>query len=397
MLISPAPMKVQLPRVVLSSFGRFHMFRTAHELARRASLEAMYTADLTAPPAELAAATHHFAPLLTILEKVAGRGRRLAKLAKTMWDMFDRWVAQALAGSSAELFQGYSLFCHESLTVARQRGMVTVVERAGSHILSQLEELRREAELPGLEAALRDSPYFQSATRMVEEYAAADCILTCSEYARRSFLAQGVEPHRVAAVPLGTNYAPTKRSLSDPAGFRVLCVGGDFYIKGIYYLLQAWRLAGLKGATLALRTSVPPAFAGLVRELGVEILPPLDSKGLAEEYAQASVFCLPSIDDAFGMVVLEAMAFGVPVVLSSHVGAVDLIEPGQEGLVFEARNIEQLAGCLTDLYRDGARRRWMGENARERVSGCSWETYGESLEGFYRDLCATKTRSSAVG
>ncbi|HLL47503.1 MAG TPA: glycosyltransferase family 4 protein, partial [Longimicrobiaceae bacterium] len=101
------------------------------------------------------------------------------------------------------------------------------------------------------------------------------------------------------------------------------------------------------------------------------------------EYRRATVFCLPSIDEGFGMVVLEAMSFGLPVVASSHVGAAELMRSGVDGLTFPVRDVEALAEHLTTLYRDRALARWMGENALQTSQQYDWNRYTDELVRFY--------------
>lgn len=385
------------PRVVLSSFGRYHMYTVAEALAARGALEAVFTADLKAPPRSIAGRAHRFPAALSLACRVAGRSGAGQGLASLLWRRFDGGVASRLAGlaarSGANIFHGFSLFCLQSLRRAREAEMVRIVERAGTHILTQMEEVEQEAAAAGEGTRLRASAYYRNADRMMEEYEEADYILTCSEYARQSFLKRGVAPSKVVSIPLGANFAGARvdRRASDP--FRVLCVGVNAHIKGVAYLLRAWREADLPGAELRLRVALPPSLRHLADRPDVTLLPPMDWRQLQEEYRRASVFCLPSVDDGFGMVVLEAMSFGVPPVVSTHVGAAEVLRPGVDGLVFPVRDVHALAGCLAGMYQDRERTIWMGENARQRAREYSWERYADRLIAFYCSaLAAGETR-----
>jgi len=67
-------------------------------------------------------------------------------------------------------------------------------------------------------------------------------------------------------------------------------------------------------------------------------------------YQEADIFVLPSVDDGFGMVVAEAMAAGLPVIVTENVGAADHIEDGVEGFVVPIRNPEALAAKIKFFY-----------------------------------------------
>jgi len=67
-------------------------------------------------------------------------------------------------------------------------------------------------------------------------------------------------------------------------------------------------------------------------------------------YQEADIFVLPSVDDGFGMVVAEAMAAGLPVIVTENVGPADHIEDGVEGFVGPIRNPQALAAKIKFFY-----------------------------------------------
>jgi len=83
------------------------------------------------------------------------------------------------------------------------------------------------------------------------------------------------------------------------------------------------------------------------------------------------VLVMPSIlPESFGRVLLEAMAFEIPVIASAHGGALEVVRDGKEGLWVEVNNIDGLANAIETLYKDQSLRRRMGENGRRRVLAC---------------------------
>jgi phosphatidyl-myo-inositol dimannoside synthase len=99
----------------------------------------------------------------------------------------------------------------------------------------------------------------------------------------------------------------------------------------------------------------------------VHFLQGLSREKLAACYARADVFALPSTGEGFGLVFLEAMAFGKPIVAAAAGGATDLVENEVNGLLVPAHNPEQLANALGRLIGDGAFRSTLGRRGVERV------------------------------
>jgi glycosyltransferase involved in cell wall biosynthesis len=96
--------------------------------------------------------------------------------------------------------------------------------------------------------------------------------------------------------------------------------------------------------------------------------------------AVADVLLLPSLEDAFGLVTTEAMASGLPVVVSDLCGSSELVADGGAGIVIPAADSPALELAIRSLLEEPDRRRAMGLEARRRmVAGRSWESYGRCV------------------
>ena len=105
---------------------------------------------------------------------------------------------------------------------------------------------------------------------------------------------------------------------------------------------------------------------------------------LPEFYAMSDIFVLPSLFEPWGLVVNEAMCFGLPVIISNKVGAGgDLIKGGVNGYAFEAANISELASYLKDLLQDETKRVQFGQCSRELIE--KW-SYKEDILGIVKYL-----------
>ncbi|MEN8148912.1 MAG: glycosyltransferase family 4 protein [Planctomycetota bacterium] len=119
----------------------------------------------------------------------------------------------------------------------------------------------------------------------------------------------------------------------------------------------------------------------LAREVGcVSFLGNVATGDLPALYGSADIFVLPSDHEPWGAVVGEAMACGLPVVVSDHVGsAPDLVVPDETGLVFPRGDAAALADTLERLLSDPGRRRRMGRRAAERIAAYSHDACVESF------------------
>jgi glycosyltransferase involved in cell wall biosynthesis len=188
----------------------------------------------------------------------------------------------------------------------------------------------------------------------------------------------GVVPQRLFLAPYSTHLervweAGADRSYALDGPMRVLAVGRLIPRKGFDRLLRAMHVAHERGAKIALDFVGPgplePELRGLAAELGlndVSFAGFVDQRDLPERYAAADAFAFPSLDDPFGVVLLEAMAAGLPVVTSARAGAtIDLVDDGRNGLVVDPDDIEKMADALFRLATDEDLRARLGQAAHE--------------------------------
>lgn len=142
---------------------------------------------------------------------------------------------------------------------------------------------------------------------------------------------------------------------------------------------------------LTVSRNSPEPFQALAGKLGildrVHFLPPTNQ--IARYYAAADVFLFPTAYDAFGMVVLEAMAMGLPVIVSRAAGAAELIAHGHNGVLLERPfDPEESAEWLRRLERDSPARRFMGEAALAVARANDWDRVAALTMDMYRETGA---------
>ena len=106
-------------------------------------------------------------------------------------------------------------------------------------------------------------------------------------------------------------------------------------------------------------------------------------KSISLYYKSADVFVLPSIAETFGIVLLEASASGLPLVVSDLKVFKTIVEDGYNGLVVKKGDEGELAQAIIRLFCDSQLRSMMSRNARIKASAFSWETIAEETERLY--------------
>jgi glycosyltransferase involved in cell wall biosynthesis len=214
------------------------------------------------------------------------------------------------------------------------------------------------------------------------------------------------DPHRVVVVPNGVP-VPAPRPAAPAAAFGIVCLGNYAPAKGQADLLRAAaRLSGERPVTVELLgPETEPGYRdrlrALAEELGigarVDIPGPALGADKATRLARAACFCLPSYDEGLPMSMLEAMALGLPVVVS-RVGAVpETVRDGVEGLLFAPGDIDALAAHLQTLADDPQRAAAIGAAGRERVrQEFSLEQSVERLLQVYAELTSSGGEQAAA-
>lgn len=105
-------------------------------------------------------------------------------------------------------------------------------------------------------------------------------------------------------------------------------------------------------------------------------------------YKSADIFCLPSttMAESFGIVNLEAMASGIPIVSSNLGGIPDVVKHGENGLLAEPYDVEMVAENLLLLLQDEDIRSKMGKDGKQKVKNYSWDKITTETEQLYRKI-----------
>jgi len=184
----------------------------------------------------------------------------------------------------------------------------------------------------------------------------------------------------------------------------ILFVGMNFEIKCLDLVLQG--IAGLKHADIP-ASRVKLLVAGKGNPLPYQkmaaawgIADQVIFAGVVREvescYSASDIFVMPSRMDTFGLVVLEAMAAGLPVIVSPTVGAADLVVHGVNGFILPVNpSYQDMASALMQMM-DSAVRRTMGEESRKIAVSHDWDRVASKMADIYRDTIDGLVKSQNI-
>jgi alpha-maltose-1-phosphate synthase len=240
---------------------------------------------------------------------------------------------------------------------------------------------------------------------------AADRVIAVSRKMRDDILEHfQVDPAKVVVIHNGIDpdrFARTdRREALAKYGVRppyVLFVGRITDQKGIFHLLEAAPTLphGVQVVLCASAPDTPEIEERLERAVPrhgnvvwIPAMVPVEE--VVQLYSHAAVFACPSVYEPFGLINLEAMSCGTPVVASAVGGILEVVDDGVTGLLVPPARPDHLAAAIRKLLDDPAHARAMGEAGRRRVEErFSWASVAERTEQVYREAIAEFRRSTA--
>jgi UDP-glucose:(heptosyl)LPS alpha-1,3-glucosyltransferase len=175
--------------------------------------------------------------------------------------------------------------------------------------------------------------------------------------------------------------------------FAVLFVGADYRLKGLLPLLQGAQAVAGSLKILAVGVRPDRDLRNVVEREGLSHLvdflgPRMDMPSL---YSAADCFALPTRYDTFSLVTLEAMASGLPVIVSKRAGVAEILTPDLDSLVLEEPNdVPMLARHLQQLFVNDGLRNNLGAEARKTAERHSWDQVAlRTLEVYHETLASS--------
>lgn len=284
------------------------------------------------------------------------------------------------------------------------------IHKEGGHTLCVMEEVNSHAEYAreilfsefqrlGLDQEYDDEIDFEERLRAYQE---ADYILCPSDFVLNSFIEKGFPADKLLKVNFGfppIEVETTTNKYQPGAPFRVLYVGQISYRKGLRYAIDAFNrlphpnkefiIVGPKTMITGLEKTPIPAD---VKFTGV-----LKGEDLKNQYRQASCFILPSLEEGLALVQGEALAFGLPLLITTNTGGADLITDGVEGFIVPPCDTEALYDRLKRMADDPAMMARMSVEAAATAQRLgSWDVAAAKLVDQLAKLIEAKKQKAAA-
>ncbi len=331
-----------------------------------------------------------------LLRKMQGKSAA-AQLAVYDRDVqFDNFVASRLASkhnSKSNTFWGFQGSCHSSLLSANHLGLNSICELATAHVVAAKKILGEEASLHQEWAHTIDNLEFPAEyeKRLEEEPHLAHKVIAASSFTKQTLLDVNIPEENVIYLPLGFDleYIPYKeKEASDieKRPLKLLYAGTVTQRKGIKYLLEALKSLNAKDIELHIVGGIQGDDSALNNYKGhFHYHPPVSQQELFKMYDQFDALVLPTIFEGFGLVIVEAMAAGLPVITTPHSIGPEMIENDKNGYIIPIRDIEAIKKAILQL-RDKSASEFlqMRQAARKAVLGYSWDGYRKRLEVEFR-------------
>ena len=327
--------------------------------------------------------------------RLLGSHRRLSwMLPDQAWDRtrFDRWMARQAVASAVWMVENAT--SRETIRRAKSAGSKCVLMYYNRSFRSFLSDVEDERARWGGPRTFLD----EDMVAMTEdECGLADRIVVMSDLVHDDLVASGVTAGKIRRARYGVDATRFRPTLSKKGPFVVALVGWLELRKGYPYLVEAFRDAAIPGSRLLLHGGTSIQFHhGLVERLRGNSDVRVVRGPVEETYAQASVVVLPSVSDAYGLVALEAMACGIPVVVTDRCGAAEDVQDGVNGFVVPARDSAAIRDRLLQIHADPELGTALGHEGRLLAERRPWLRFCDEVLSVVTELEAEATGSPSL-
>ncbi|MGD9855316.1 MAG: glycosyltransferase family 4 protein [Planctomycetaceae bacterium] len=286
----------------------------------------------------------------------------------------------------AQAVYAYSSAALEIFETAKQQGRLCVLDHATAP--KRFEDALTARQAARYEGWARNPPrpdalVDEFADRQNRETELADVIICGSTFVKNAVEAESGQGHKAVVVPLGMRSLPTGVSPKPAINgrpLRILFVGDEAIRKGIGDLCRAVELFGTQRCEVRVAGNIDLSdFGRQQASRTADLLGPVPRQEMRRQYEWADVCLLPSVSDTFGLVILEAMSLGVPVITTPNTGGADVIADGENGFIVPVMSPEDIAAKLDTLDAERGLLAEFSRKAIARSSEFNLQRYGDDL------------------
>ncbi|WP_459073329.1 glycosyltransferase family 4 protein [Halocola ammonii] len=331
----------------------------------------------------------------TVHKLLHGHTQKLEQLVYDRDVAFDKYASKKIAARPSDFhygFQGSSLL---TMQVAKEVGKQAICELATAHVTEVDKILREEARLHPEWAPTITNLKFPVAyeKRLREEPFVADHVVVASDFSRQSLLNAGLDQSKISTIPLGfelDHVSYTEKSFDNwnERPLKVLFAGTVTQRKGFKYLLDAIKRFSKTDVELHVIGNAYKELDVFKKEVhNFHYHGSMAQNELFVKYQEYDLLILPTVFEGFAMVIVEAMAAGLPVITTPHSIGPDVIEESNNsGIIVPIRDVDALVSAIHHFKNlDQDQMRKASTSARSASQRFTWDTHRDSLNQFLRE------------
>ncbi|MCA9496057.1 MAG: glycosyltransferase [Nanoarchaeota archaeon] len=314
--------------------------------------------------------------------------------SKYTFKVFDFEASIKLKNSDITYFVPFPFI--RTIRKAKANGSVAVV--AGTSAVSDyVEKLKKEEYKKILNKNYKLNVNKSFLRSLIE----ADYIIAYSNFVKSTYLEYGVDEKKIFVCPLGIELDKFNIAKKKDDVFRVLMVADFTILKGLQYVLRAWKKLNLDNAELLLIGDIKDKDLEVIINEYIarddSIVRVSHTRNIVKYYQNASIFIHPSLTEGFEKVSFEAMACGLPIIVSNHTGASSVISEGKEGFIVPIRDSESIEKHIKYFYDNPKEVIRMGKNSRKLAERYSWDNFSGKIYKIIKTVLRKRERKSKNG
>lgn len=299
----------------------------------------------------------------------------------------DLWASKKIDKIKPDFIIGYEKSCHKSFTAIKKNGGIAVLDLAQVHV-NFIDHLRTRFDF-FMDITGSENLFSKVRNRKLKEYELSNYILVLSSFAKQTLINEGVAPSKIYLVNLGFDpcrFIPKINYTNNhDTTLRIVYSGIITKRKGVHLIASVAKRLQYLAIEWFFIGSKDDGFKSIEGFKNIMYIPYLEHEELLKEFHNSDIFVLPSYLDSWGMVVIEAMASGLPVIVSENTGAKDAVT-NDCGFIIPIDDADALADKVLYFYNNRTEIERMGRSASKEAQKYTWDNYHKQVGEFINKI-----------
>ncbi|OQP50830.1 hypothetical protein A4H97_03115 [Niastella yeongjuensis] len=329
-----------------------------------------------------------------VYRRLKGNTQAVSQLVYDRDVKFDKDLAGKLHRLHFDAFWGFQGSSRECIDKANELGKESICEMTIAHVPFAKRLLLEEAKLHPEWAESIDFVSFPAhyEMRLIEEPLLAKKVIAISSFLKKTLVEEGVTSEKISVIPLGfdansVSFEKENESINNRP-LRVLYAGRITQRKGIKYLLDAIKCFNKKDVELHIIGNVYGKGQEFEKYKDLyQYTPGISQLQLYKQYKDYDVLVFPSLLEGFGLVTIEAMGAGLPVITTANTNASEVLRHGLNGYLVPIRDSQAIVDAITRIRNmDNPEFQRMRQLARLTALQYTWDVHKEKVLTFLNSI-----------